>query len=170
MTEIALNYETDTFIDMTALDIEWLRQPDLMLRYARYMAEAKKGLDEAKERLDVGKARIEMNIRTYPESFNLSKLTEGAIQSTLLLQEEYQKLSKEYIDARYEYDVAAAAVRAIDQKKTALENLVRLLGASYFAGPQVPRDLTSEWLQENQRRGTSNSYVRIKRRERREKT
>jgi hypothetical protein len=57
--------------------------------------------------------------------------------------------------------VASTVVRAIDQKKTALENLVKLLGASYFAGPKAPRDLTQERLEEKERR-MHNSRVKIK--------
>ena len=31
------------------------------------------------------------------------------------------------------------------RQKTALENLVKLHGQQYFAGPSVPRDLSKEW-------------------------
>ncbi len=158
-----LNYEEDVRIDPDALDIEWLRQAELMLLYTRHSANTKKELDDAKERLEVGKARIEMDIRKNPSAYGLEKITEGAIQSTIILQKELLDLSQKFAEARYENDVAIAAVRAIDQKKSALENLVRLLGASYFAGPQVPRDLSKEALEERERK-QQNSKVKIKRR------
>jgi len=161
-----INYEEDVKIDEMALDIEWLRQPELMRKYAQYAAEAKKAMDEAKERLDVGIAKLDSEIRVNPNAYGLSKVTESAIQNTILLQPEYQKLNKAYIEARYEYDIATAVVKAIDQRKTALENLVKLLGVSYFAGPQTPRDLheeTRRWLKERER-FESNSKVRIRRR------
>lgn len=155
-----LDYEKDTSIDSTALDVEWLNQPDLMRKYSIHAADMKKLTDEAKERLDVGKARIEMDIRKHPEFYELAKATEAAIQSTILLHPEYQALSKEYQEARYEHEVALAAVRAIDQKKTALENLVRLLNVAYFAGPQTPRDLQKESL-EHKKRKSANAKVKI---------
>jgi hypothetical protein len=142
--------------------VEWLRQADLMRRYSIHSAEMRKTMDEAKERLDVGKARIEMEIRSNPEKYGLAKITEGAIASTILLQADYQELNQAYLDARYEYEVAGAAVRAIDQKKTALENLVKLLGAQYFAGPQAPRDLSREWI-EAQKHKAGNRNVRVRR-------
>jgi len=166
MSEISseeLNYEQDTSIDPDALDVEWLRQPDLMRRYATHVANAKLEMEETKERLDVGKARIERDIRANPQTYGIQKLTESAVQSTILLQREYQELSKEYISARYEYDVATAVVRAIDQRKTALENLVRLLIASYFAGPQAPRDLSGEWAKQAVQKN-SNAKVKIRQR------
>lgn len=158
--ESELNYEQDVAIDSDALDLEWLQQPELMRKYAKHMAETKKELDDAKERLDVGKAKIETNIRANPDSFNLAKPTESAIQSALLLQPEYQKLAREYSEAKYEYEIAGAVVRAIDQRKTALENLVRLLGLSYFAGPQSPRDLQQEQLAKKDRK-RQNKNIKI---------
>ena len=161
-----LNYERDVSIDETALDVEWLQQAGLMYKYARYQAETKKVMDEAKERLDFIKAKLEMDIRTNPESYGLSKVTESAIASTILLQSEYQDAAKKYVEAKYENDVAVAAVRAIDQKKTALENLVKLLSVSYFAGPSAPRDLSLEWNEriEKKEQKELNKNVKIKRR------
>lgn len=159
---MTLDYENDVLIEEQALDVEWLRQAELMRKYSVHSAEMRKIMDEAKERLEVGKARIEMDIRSNSEKYGLAKITEGAIASTILLQEEYQELNQDYLDARYEYDVAGAAVRAIDQKKTALENLVKLLGAQYFAGPQAPRDLTQEWI-ESQKHKAGNRNVKVRR-------
>lgn len=157
-----INYEEDTLIEPSALDLEWLKQADLMRKYAKHSAEMDKLVDEKKEKLDVEQARIEMDIRSNPEKYGISKLTEGAIQSTMLLQPELQKIRQEFIDAKYESRIAIAAVRAIDQRKTALENLVRLLGVSYFAGPMTPRDLTKEALMEKERK-EQNRNVRIQR-------
>jgi hypothetical protein len=158
-----MDYEKDINIDEQALDIEWLNQSNLMGRYAKHAAITKKEMDEARERLDVQKALLEKDIRSNPECYGLNKVTEGAIQSTILLQTSYQELSQNYINAKYENEVAIAAVRAIDQKKTALENLVKLLGASYFAGPKAPRDLTGEWLKKQENKAI-NAKVQIRRR------
>jgi len=157
-----LNYEEDVSIDPTALDVEWLEQPELMRKYAVHAAEMEKLRDAAKERLDVGKARIEMEIRNDPKKFGLEKVTEGSVQSTILLQDEYRQLVQEYNNSKYEYGVAVAAVRAVDQRKTALENLVKLLTTSYFAGPKAPRDLYQEHLDYVERK-RANAKVKISR-------
>jgi hypothetical protein len=161
-----LNYEQDVSIDETALDVEWLQQANLMYKYARHQAETKKAMDEAKERLDFIRAKLEMDIRANPENYGLSKVTESAIASTILLQPEYHEASKKYVEARYENDMAVAAVRAIDQKKTALENLVKLLSVSYFAGPSAPRDLSLKWNEHIKTREQKehNKNVKIRRR------
>ena len=157
-----LNYEKDLTIDSEALDVEWLGQAELMRRYTHHAANMKKGMDEAKEQMDVAKAQLDMGIRSAPNKYGLEKVTEGALQSLILLQPQCQKLSQAYIDAKYEYDIAVGAVRSMDQRKDALENLVRLLNASYFAGPQTPRDLSRERL-EVQNRRQQNAKIQITR-------
>jgi len=158
--KLGLDYERDSTIDANALDVEWLKQPELMRSYAKYAAYTQKELDMAKERLNTGKAEIEMKIRQNPKAYGLDKVTDAAVQSAVLLQDEYQKLSQLYINARYENDIANAVVRAIDQKKTALENLVKLLGTAYFAGPRIPRNLSVEWLKDQERRN-QNKKIRM---------
>ena len=157
-----INYEQDIRIDPNSLDVEWLEQPGLMRKYTIHSALMEKTKDEAKEKLDLMKAQIELNIRENPEKYGLAKITEAAVQSTVLLQEEYQEAAREYNDAKYEHNIAVGAVRSIDQRKTALENLVKLLGTSYFAGPKAPRDLHQEYL-EHQERKNSNTKVKISR-------
>ncbi|OQC75323.1 MAG: hypothetical protein BWX44_00054 [Spirochaetes bacterium ADurb.Bin001] len=157
-----LDYEKDMGIDETALDIEWLRQPELMNKYVRYQAEMRKRMDQAKERLDYIKARLEKNIRSNPDEYGLGKVTEGSISSTILCQKEYQDASQVHIKAKFENDVAIAAVKAIDQKKTALENLVKLLGVNYFAGPSAPRDLSVVWNEQVKQRSRKENNKNIK--------
>ncbi len=157
-----LNYEQDIRIEPGALDVEWVGQAELMGKYARHAAETKRAMDEAKEHLEAGKARLDLAIRKSPQHYDLGKTTEGSIQSTILLQPEYQAFAQAYIDAKYEYEIAIGAVRAMDQRKTALENLVKLLAASYFAGPQAPRDLSGEWVKEQERKA-QNTKVKVQR-------
>lgn len=156
-----INYERDMSIDETSLDVEWLQQPSLMLKYANMASAAKKVVDEAKESLDVLKAQLDKQIRLDPAGFNkgIDKITETVIQNTILMLDEYKDANSEYIKARYEYEMAKNAVESLEQKKTALENLVKLHGQQYFAGPKVPRDLSKEWEQK-QHQKTSNEVVK----------
>jgi len=141
-----MDYEKDIRIDETALDVEWLDQPRLMMQYARHAADTKRDVDLVKEQLDLTRAELDKEIRSNPEDYDISgKITESVISNTIITQPEYKKTAKEYSDAKFEYDVAQAAVRAVDQRKTALENLVKLYGQQYFAGPSVPRNLNKEW-------------------------
>jgi hypothetical protein len=139
------DYEKDTSIDEQGLDVEWLQQPSLMAKYGKHAAQVKLVMDRYKEELDVVKAQLDRDIRMTPDNYGLNKLTETIVSNTIIIQPEYKYANDQYSNAKYEYDIAMAAVRAIDQKKTALENLVRLHGQQYFAGPSVPRDLSKEY-------------------------
>lgn len=142
-----MNYEDDIKIDETALDVEWLEQPRLMFKYARHCAKMEMEKDLAKERLDVIRAGLDQAIRKSPLSYKISedqKVTETLISNTILQQEEFVEANAEYLEALHEFKVAKAVVDAIQQRKDALENLVRLHGLQYFAGPRIPRNLTEE--------------------------
>ena len=157
-------YEEDLQIDENALDLEWLTQPRLMLQYIDEQASARRQVDREKEKLAVVRAELDKKIRSNPESFELEKITESLISSTIIVQKKYKKAMKVVIDAQYEYQMAQGAVQSVEQRKSALENLVKLFGMGYFSGPKTPRNLSSEvdtWKKEKKER--SNSSVKIKR-------
>lgn len=140
-----MTYDEEIEIDEQALDVEWLNQPKLMLKYTRARAEAQRELDMAKEIRDVTRARVDKAIREDPEKHGVVAgprgITEGGITAAIADHPDYIKANRAYVDSSYEFNVATGVVAAFDQRKTALENLVRLHGQSYFAGPKVPHDL-----------------------------
>lgn len=160
------DYETDISIDDSALDVEWLQQPILMMKYAQLEAQAQQEYEDAQVAYNITKAEIDRDIRDNPENYDLPKTTEGAIQAALRTTDRYKKAKKELNEAQYNWNMAQAAVRAMYGKKDALENLVRLHGQQYFAGPQVPRDLSKEWEQK-QKQVSSNKKVKIKKKSKR---
>ena len=139
-----MNYEADIKIEEGCLDVEWIGQAELMLKYGKHAAEMKRNLDRAKEKLELTKSELDRAVRTSPEDFDLEKVTDKAIDALIPTLQEYKEASKEYLNAKFESDVAFAAVKSFEQRKDALENLVRLHGQQYFAGPKIPRDLQSE--------------------------
>ncbi len=157
-----MDYEKDVTIDETALDVEWLEQPRLTLKYSRLAAEAEAEYNRARERLEVVKAELDKDIRTNPDKYDIGKVTEVVVANTILLQDEYQAAKQNVIDAKHDWDMAKAAVFALQDKKKALENLVQLHGMQYFAGPTVPRDLSKEWEQ-RKKQEKADKTVRIRR-------
>lgn len=148
-----LNYEEDVKIDEQALDIEWLEQPALFMKYARHAAQMRKDVDLKKENIEITKAEVDKEIRQNPEKFNIEKVTDASVAANVLSTPKYKKANQEYIEAKYELDMAVAAVSAMNQRKDALENLVKLHGQQYFAGPKVPRDL--KWEREEKEKITN---------------
>ena len=144
MKEEIFKYGEDIRIDDQALDIEWKEQPVLMMRYTRHASNARRKLDLAKEALELLRAEIDKEIRQNPTDYGIDKVTENAVQNTIITTEQYKEANKKVIEAKFDVDIAQGAVIAISQRKDALENLARLLGLQYFAGPKMPRDLTKE--------------------------
>ena len=142
-----MNYEQDMTIDPDSLDVEWIEQPRLMLQYSRHAAKTRLEVERKKEELDIVRAGLDKDIRIDPERFSIFKLTESVVSSTIITQKEYMVANEEFLLLQYESNMAQGAVRALEGKKTALENLVKLHGQQYFAGPSVPRDLSKEWAQ-----------------------
>lgn len=143
-----MSYEDDVQIDESALDVMWLDQPALMAKYCKISAEAGRVMNLAKERLDFVESTLSRAIRAEPGAYDVYPgprgITEDSIKAAIQTHDDYRQASRKYIDAKYENDVAQGVVRSMDQRKSALENLVRLFGQQYFAGPSVPRDLSAE--------------------------
>lgn len=146
-SEVA-NYDQDVEIDESILDVMWIEQPRLMLRYSRIAAHAHQVMDLAEERVNFVKSRLSRDIRSDPAAFDVTPgqrgITEEQVKAAIRLNEEYRAATRAFITAKYEFDVALGASRAFDQRRAALENLVRLHGQQYFAGPAVPHDLSAE--------------------------
>lgn len=139
-----MDYQKDIVIDSESLDLEWLDQASLFMKYARGAAIARADLDQAKENLDVVRASLDKEIRANPDKFGIEKITETVVSNTIIGLLEFQKANEKFLICKFEVDIAQAAVSAMNQRKDALENLVKLHGMSYFAGPKVPRDIGYE--------------------------
>jgi hypothetical protein len=136
-----LNYERDVSIDPDALDVEWLRQPMNYMTYAQEAARLDAIMKNAKEAMEVLYAQLDRDTRRSSDK----KLTEAQVEAAVLTDSRYQEAQATFSDATYEYNICIAAVKAMDHKRAALENLVKLYQGSYFAGPREPRNLTDEY-------------------------
>lgn len=149
-------------IDKNLLDEEWLKQPKLYMQYAEKLAKYERQLDEAKSELDVTKAEIQLKVRNNPGNYDLEKVTEGAIEAVIVTQEEYQEGLETLNKIKYQVAIYKAAVRAIDQRKDALENLVRLHGQSYFATPIARGEDGNAGIDEVRKNKAANTGVKTR--------
>lgn len=154
-----MKYENDIIIDETALDVEWLQQPSLMMRYTTHEAKIQYELDVAKSRLSLIQSELDQKIRTDPESFDIAKVTEGAVMAVLQQQDKYKEAQAEVHQVSFELNVAKGAVKAFAQRKDALENLVKLHGQQYFAGPRIPRELSNEVARRTELQMSANQKI-----------
>jgi len=147
------DYETDLKIDHNALDIEWLEQSNNFFKYSEQLADARKELDKAKENADVVIAELKNSIRKDPKEYlGDIKTTEGSINEVVLIDEECQEARNDIIQLKHKVEILSSAVKSFEHRKTALENLVRLLGQQYFSAPADPRDIDNEMVRKKKQK------------------
>lgn len=142
-----LNYEKDILIDETSLDVEWLNQAALAMRYGKYWADCQLKVQQAEERIKLIRAELVKEANEDPDS----TLGEGVkptgpnIEAYYRNHKRHKQAKQEWVEACYELNIADIAKKEISTtRKAALENLVRLHGQSYFSGPNMPRDINFE--------------------------
>jgi len=138
------NYTEELAIDTDALDVEWLMQPQLYMKWAELYVDAEMLYDKAKEKLEYVRAVLDNRVRSNPVIFTKSdkKPTEAQISGIVITDDEYIEASASYITAKRAFKNLGMALKAFEQRKNALENLVRLHGQSYFASPNCSTDRT----------------------------
>jgi hypothetical protein len=141
-----MNYEKDMRIDESSLDVEWLEQAELAIKYGQIWAEAHKKLLEADEKIKIIKAELIKKVNKNPkDTIGKDKPTDSDKEAYYRTHPQHIKAVQEFIDAQYEYDMVGVAKNEVSfTRKSALENLVTLFGQSYFAGPSVPRNIQIE--------------------------
>ena len=139
--------------DQNRLDEEWGKQSRLRLSYGFMRADARKELSQCKAELEVTESELKLTIRDHPEKFGLAKITEDAVRSTLVIQDEYKDALGKVISAQHEVDVIDAALAAIDDRKHTLEDWVKLYLSGYFSDPKAPEDGREEWEERTKQAG-----------------
>jgi hypothetical protein len=131
-------YEDDLRIDRYDLHNEWEQQPFLFMKYAQMAAEADTASKRAKEKMEVTEAELYLTLRKEKE-LSKEKFTEASLKAEIKVQDEYQKVFIHYTTVVETQKILSAAVEAFMQRKSALENMVKLYLNNYFAHPSEPK-------------------------------
>lgn len=143
-------------IDTARLDREWVEQASHTRAAGRREADARHAHAQAKARLDVGAARMKLAIRQHPDRYSLrEKPTVDEVESTLVMQRDYQELVDAVNVAKRDLDYAGADTNAFLDRRKALERLVELMALDYFSEkePRAAGGVGREWAETARRRG-----------------
>ena len=160
-----MDYGKDVVIDESALDVEWVNQASLALKYGRHWAECAQTRQTAEENIKLIRAGLIKEVTDDPEEClpKGTKPTGPVIEAYYRTHERHIEAKKDWIQAQYDENVADIARKEIGvTRKTALQNLVTLHGQSYFAGPSIPRDLSFEAANKKKQKD-ANKKVKLKR-------
>lgn len=156
MTEY--NFDEDLEIDPDNLHIAWINQPGLMMKYAELQAQAKKRMELAHEKVKVTRSDLIKKIKLRNPS-----MTQQQVEASYRKSKEHKNAKKRQIKAEYEYNLLCGAVTAMSHKRTSLENLVRLHGQQYFAGPSMPKTIDKELIDRTKSKIAKNKIKRRRR-------
>lgn len=143
--------KSDVMIDPDELDVECCRQADVFFEWAEQAIESKSKVDKLKRECQQHEAFLLLDVRHNPEQYKLQNPTEKSIAAVVCQLVSYIEMQKGLEAVEKENAMLWKAVEALDQKKRSLDNLVKLHGQNYFAGPKVPHDLSEAW--KNRRQG-----------------
>jgi FMN phosphatase YigB (HAD superfamily) len=161
---MGLDYEKDIQIDPEALDVEWLRQGRLALRYGKNLVNWRERVNRLEEKKKTTRSElVEFANRNPQEACEKDKPTMTDIEAYYRNHKDYKDVIEELIDAKSELEMAEIAHKEISvTRKGVLEHLVRLFLANYFVGPTIPRDINKEW-EDSQKDKATQSKIKTKR-------
>jgi len=122
-------------IDLEKLDQAWLAQPRLMAVFGDEMARAHAEMMGVDAELKRTLAEIKLLYRKHPPSG--IKITESALQELVDSESSVRRLREQLVKCTERYERLRALVFALENRKSALENLVRLYNSEYFSMPVV---------------------------------
>jgi hypothetical protein len=158
-----MNYERDITIDETALDVEWLEQAELAIKYGKHYIHCKDVLTRIEEELKVVRAELIQKANENPvKCCNKEKPNAADIEAYYRTHPKHKAVKEKWLDALNEFNMAEIVKNEISfTRKAALEALVQLHGQNYFAGPSVARNLQKEREKRIEKRKATNNRVRI---------
>lgn len=122
----------DAKIDKHRIDKAAEEQTDMYSFWAQRAADLRKEEEGKEVKLKFEKATKATNLRA-----TLAKSTEGTISEGVATDPKILALEEELVSVRHQRNLADAAVRTMDHRKSMIEVLARLWAASYFGDPKT---------------------------------
>ena len=152
---INLDFENDLNINLNDLHTEWKNHANLRYKYASEVSYLDKCVKKANEGIAVIKAKIIKQCK-----IDNMKSTVQQIDAFCSAHPDYLEAKNERIDIEYNLNMIKNALRAFDDRKTALENEVKLWTGNYFSTPVEDQKVPSDQKMETKVRDESSNKVR----------
>jgi len=156
-----LDYERDSEIDITNLDVELLMQSEIARKYGKYLVYIRAQEKRSHERVKTIRSELVDEVNRNPiETTNKKSPNAGDIEAYYRRDEKYKQAKEEWIELAADLESAELAQREISYgRRRSIEGLIQLHGQQWYAGPKVPKNITDmEKTRENVRQ-RSNTKV-----------
>jgi hypothetical protein len=169
--EETFDYHNEIQIDLDNLHEEWRTHAQKRKKYADAISDIDRKVKQAKKLLDVTESKLTKEANQDPQKYlGVPKATVALVGAYCKEHKEYDKISDDLIQIEYDLSMAKNAVMAFDNRKSALENEVKLWLGNYFASPTEERMIdTGKSIHEENREKTE-STQREKLNQRRKRT
>jgi hypothetical protein len=163
--ELDIDYERDCKIDHDNLDIEWIEQPELARKYAKYLAHVRSEVNKLEEEKKIVRADLIDKINRNPEEYtSKTKPNASDIEAAYIREDEFKQIQQELIEKKEELEYAELAYQQVAwSRKKSLEWISQLWMAEYFSGPKAPRDLNSRIEKKRQNSKEANKSISLNR-------
>lgn len=128
-------------VDKHALDEEWIRQPDLIRKATDMLADVTFIRDKARAKLSYESAKLANIIRSDPDEYGIvDKVTDAKVKEIVTATDHIYQMEQDYYDAEAEVIATNGVRRALEHKKSQLEELTRLFLSGYWAKPYISQE------------------------------
>lgn len=158
-----MDYKKEVRIDEDALEIEWLEQAELAIKWGEYYNELEDEVRRAEQNEKIVRSELILKINQDPDKYLGMgiKATDAKVEAAMRTHKNHKAAKDRLLDALKSKSDAEVAYKEISYtRKAALEQLVTLHGQNYFAGPKMPRDIHKERQNRETTRNKSNERVR----------
>ncbi len=136
-----MNYEQDISINLHNLDEEWIKQAATFHFYLVQLANAQRDREEIRsEQEELVADRYDEIRLDLAGAGAATKVTETSIKRVIEADPGYRNIDDRMKGADHTINLLNAAVKAMDQKKTALENLTKLQLSDWYSRPRDEKE------------------------------
>jgi len=133
-----MNVKEDIRLDLNNLDTEWADLPDQFHKYSEEGDLLDSEIKIKKLQLEILEANLDLKIRANPKTFQIDKLTETIVKSTIRADLKWQEESLEILELEKQRKLMASACRALEMKRDALKNIQSLYLSEFYVAPSDP--------------------------------
>jgi hypothetical protein len=150
MPKKEFDFENEVNIDLDNLHEEWRTHASIRYKYASEVAHLDKVCKQQRKLIEVNKTKLKESTGKLILEIkgNNPKFTVQQIDATIAGHGEIKEPEKELsdsqdklIDLEYDLNMAKNALQVFDDRKTALENEVKLWTRNYFSSPTEERQI-----------------------------
>ncbi len=138
-------------VDFSNLHGNWQNSADIFMDYSDESAKVTMRLDKLRERMSIREADLDMWIRTDPDKYGISKITDSAIKAQVIADNDCQQYRDEIIELTYESNILKGAVKSHEKRSKSMEWITQLWIKNYFAvrGPHLDKDMLQKSIDNN---------------------